>query len=258
VAGEIRRVVIALDSRQGCEVALEMASVLAARSSAELVALFVEDLNLVHVAALPFVQEVDPVSAAVREFDELRLVQSLRTQAEQVRRELVRVSERMRLAWSMEVIRGRYFEAAVAAVEIDVLLLARPPGRRRSSAFSRAGPTAQRASADLACVLHDGSAAGQRALALASAIAAAKDLRLAVLVPQDAGVDTAADVAARISQEADPQRISVYALSAQSAPPPGFPASRCKVLLLPRSRAPAPDAAEGWLSVLGCPTVLVP
>ncbi|WP_054774730.1 hypothetical protein [Methylogaea oryzae] len=51
------RILVALDATRHNPAALEAATLLAARTRAELLALFVEDLGLFHLAQLPFAME---------------------------------------------------------------------------------------------------------------------------------------------------------------------------------------------------------
>ncbi len=51
---EIKRIVLALNSGDSCQADIEIATSLAAELQAELSALFVEDVNLIRLAALPF------------------------------------------------------------------------------------------------------------------------------------------------------------------------------------------------------------
>lgn len=61
------RVLIALDANLRSLDALRLAAELAARLEAELLALFVEDVNLIRLAGLPFAREVDRSSAVERQ-----------------------------------------------------------------------------------------------------------------------------------------------------------------------------------------------
>ena len=54
----LRRIVVGLDAGPRDRAALEAAAQLAARMQAELVGLFVEDIDLLHLAGLPFAREV--------------------------------------------------------------------------------------------------------------------------------------------------------------------------------------------------------
>ncbi|RME35166.1 MAG: hypothetical protein D6786_02685, partial [Gammaproteobacteria bacterium] len=63
------RIVIALDLDTGARPALELAATLAALLDRELEALFVQDQDLLNLAALPFVSEIDRLSGVSRHLD---------------------------------------------------------------------------------------------------------------------------------------------------------------------------------------------
>ena len=67
-AGEtgISRILFALDPSRQNRAALERALTLAERLRAELIMLFVEDENLLHLVNLPFAREVHRISASER------------------------------------------------------------------------------------------------------------------------------------------------------------------------------------------------
>ena len=60
------RILVALDASPYSHAAIEVATILAADLRAELQALFIEDIDLLRLAALPFTREVDETSASMR------------------------------------------------------------------------------------------------------------------------------------------------------------------------------------------------
>jgi len=64
---KIRRVIVGLEPASRNAAKLEAAARLAARMEAELVGLFVENIDLLHFAGLPFAREVGFASATRRE-----------------------------------------------------------------------------------------------------------------------------------------------------------------------------------------------
>ena len=56
--GSIKRILVALDASAANRTALQTAALLASELQAELQALFVEDINLLRLAELPFAREV--------------------------------------------------------------------------------------------------------------------------------------------------------------------------------------------------------
>jgi nucleotide-binding universal stress UspA family protein len=122
----IRRILVALDASPHSQAALEAASELAHALKAELVGIFVEDVNLLHLAGLPFAREVGYPSGIARPLDSPSMERELRIQAEQARQALTGVAARRQLRWSFRVARGQVAaELLTAAQEADLLALGR-------------------------------------------------------------------------------------------------------------------------------------
>lgn len=178
----IKRILVALDTSSHSLAAMQAAVQLAAHLKAELLGVFVEDIDLLRLAGLPFAQEIHYPSGATRQMESQRLEQDLRGQAAQARRALAEAAEQARLSWSFRVVRGQVTaELLTAAAEVDLLSLgvaSRPLSRR-----IRLGSTARTVATsapgfvlllqhgeriDLpVLVTYDGSAAAKRALMMA-------------------------------------------------------------------------------------------
>jgi len=102
----LRRIVVVLDTGPRARAALEAAAQLAARMQTELVGLFVEDVELLHFAGLPFAREVGYPSASLRPLDVAVMERALRATAEDVQRTLAAVAGRGPLSWSFRTARG--------------------------------------------------------------------------------------------------------------------------------------------------------
>jgi nucleotide-binding universal stress UspA family protein len=178
----IRRILVALDTSGHSLAALAAAAELAARLKAELTGLFVEDINLLRLAGLPFAREIRYPSAVVQPIESPRLEQELKAQAVQARQALAAAAEQAQVAWSFRVVRGQVTgEVLAAALEADLLSLgiASWPSTRRG----RLGSTARTVAAEApqavlllqrgdkirlpVLVTYDGSPAARRALAIA-------------------------------------------------------------------------------------------
>ena len=118
-----RRIVVLLDaSGPGIE-ALEAAAARAAEVEAELVAVFVEDVDLLHVAGLPFAREIGVASATRRAMDAGAMERSLRALAGEARRSIEAVARRVPLQWSFSVAHGALSEELLAAAaEADLIV----------------------------------------------------------------------------------------------------------------------------------------
>ena len=180
----IHRILVALDTSAHSRAALAAAANLAAQLEAQLMGIFVEDLNLLRLAQLPFAHEIRYASAEPQKLDQTGLAQQLRSQAEHARQELRQTAEQYALDWSFRVLRGMVTaELLAAAAEADLLVLGRL-GRAPRQGLGSTAQTAVRqyqhpvllmsANANLnrpPLLLYDGSASAQQALLLALAVA---------------------------------------------------------------------------------------
>lgn len=121
----IRRVIVGFDGAAPLNrAALEAAAGIAGRIEGELAGLFVENIDLLHLAALPFTREVGFPSAASREIDVERMERTLRAVAGEASRMLGMVAESARLRWSFTVTRGVLAaELLSAAQRCDLVLV---------------------------------------------------------------------------------------------------------------------------------------
>ena len=193
----IQRILVALDASTHSLAALKAAAELAASLHAELIGLYVEDENLLHLAGLPFAHEVRTPSAASEPIDSDKMEQDLHLQASQARYALEEAAERVNARWSFKVVRGQVTTAVLAeALEADLLAMGRVsrPLMRRS----RLGSTARAASAETkrsvllmphsgelnypVLVTYDGSRAAKQALLAATRLAKASGDMLNVLL----------------------------------------------------------------------------
>jgi nucleotide-binding universal stress UspA family protein len=196
----IRRILVALDASLHSLAALEAASELADTLKAELVGIFVEDINLVHLAGLPFAREFSFLPVSDRPLDSPSMERELRVQAEHVRQTLAAVAGRRRLQWSFRVVRGEVAtELLSAAAEADLLAL----GRASWAATRRVrlGATARlvvaqalrpvlllqhgQAICQPVQLVYDGTTAARRALKTAIQVALAASGHLTVMLIAD-------------------------------------------------------------------------
>jgi len=124
-----RRIVFTLDVRLRRVEALETLAALAEQMQAELVGLFIEDIDLLHLAALPFAREIGYPSAARRDIDLARIQRSLNAFADDLRRTCEAVLRDSPVTWSFRVARGSRAEQLFrAATEGGTPTLLVPPG----------------------------------------------------------------------------------------------------------------------------------
>ena len=196
----IQRILVALDASPHSLAALEAAVELAGRFRAELLGLFVEDVNLLRLAELPFAQEIGFFSATRRKLDTQRIERQFRGQAARIRRALELIAERTQVDWSFRVARGVIAsELLTAASEVDLIILGR--GGWSLTQRRRLGSTARAILSETPClalilrqgtylelpmlVVYDGSPLAQKGLATAAALVQGEDGDLTVLVLAD-------------------------------------------------------------------------
>ncbi len=123
---DIRRILLALDSSSSNLSTLQTATNLAARLKAELLALFIEDKNLLDYALLPIAREMNPTSAISHNIDSLRLQKALTAQASELQRVLTVYAEKANIQWSFKVTRGQIIDEVLSATQhADLLVLCR-------------------------------------------------------------------------------------------------------------------------------------
>ena len=141
----MRRILVALDASRASRAALESAAFLAAREGALLEGLFVEDVDLLRTAALPFAGQV--ALPAGLPLPSASILPDLQALASRARAELEGAASARRLRWSFRVARGRMaVEVVAAALEADLLVLGRgrgigagpSPGATAATAAARA------------------------------------------------------------------------------------------------------------------------
>lgn len=178
------RIVIALDTASLVAPVIETGAALGAGMHAMLDALFVEDEQLLRLAALPFARELGFPSARLRRIGAEDLERALRGQVDQVRKQLAAAAAALELPWQLSVLRGDVLRTAFGYANVaDILVLGRSvaaamPDAKRSV---QAGFPSLRRRAILA--LFDGNAAGVKALAAAQALARVAPGELVVLIP---------------------------------------------------------------------------
>ena len=137
-----QRILVALDGSPHSLAALQAAVTLARELEAELIGLFVEDVNLVRLARLPFTQEIQLTTARRQPLDSREMDQALRWQAKRLRRALQEAAAAANIPAQFKSVRGLVPAAVVAAaLDADLLILgrfSRPRLRRRLGSTAQA------------------------------------------------------------------------------------------------------------------------
>ena len=139
----IRRILVALDASADSAAALEAAVALAARLEAELTGLFVEDIEVLHAAGIPFAREIRVFQHTPHSLDAAELEAQLRARARAIERTLARSAAEADVPFRFRRVRGRVDAEVLAATgEVDLVVLGRaghsPLARRRLGSTARA------------------------------------------------------------------------------------------------------------------------
>lgn len=263
---QTRRVLIALDAMQDDLGALETAIALAAQRESELMMLFIEDMNLVNLAGLPFASEIDSSSVKERKLDSMQMTRSFRTQAQRLIRQLEQMTRQKNVSYSFRTVRGHYIQEALSAIDImDVLFMCRTVGKygRHSSEqkLSRKKPASHHhVSPNAIWLMYNDNAAFERGVALASDIAATAQRDLVVILNGDD--EKLFEVKQQVSRYGN-QAIAInYFCFAHQLDEDELiellRSRQCKMLVLPSdAEAAEQPKADRFLQRLGIPVVIV-
>lgn len=137
----IRRILVDVDASQASIGVLETAAALAAGWHAELSGIFVEDINLLRLAGLPFARELAWSSAAEVNLDYQRMERVLRGRATHARQAVISVTTQLKLRGSLQIVRGHVAEELLQAARgVDLVILGKggpAPGNRIGAVVER-------------------------------------------------------------------------------------------------------------------------
>lgn len=272
--GRIRRILVALDASQQSQAALETAAAMAERMQAELEAMFVEDIDLLHLADLPFAREIGFTSASRRLLDSAAMARALRVRAGQARAMLESIAAKHKIASSFRVARGNVLTELLAATEtVDVVAVGTSGhklGRGQQAGSTYTGMLQScRCSVlvlqekitpgDAVVVLFDGSDESIRGLELARSMAASDEDPLSiVLLARDANVEQLQQQA--LEYVGDTAEVDIRALTVSQLDqlPAILNITKCGVFLVPRSISQTIDLlGVERLAHLRCPVMLL-
>jgi nucleotide-binding universal stress UspA family protein len=194
----IKHILVALDASEANRSALLAATTLASQLQADLQALFVEDINLLRLAELPFAREMLFGSREGQRITLANMERQIQEQAARLRQLVEATALQNQIKVDFKVLRGQISnELCLAAQQMDLLILGKSSQMLQQSL--KLGKVAQDVLASVNCnvllmqygatierpvaVLFDGSEASQRALQLAIQLAHGDHDQLKVIYP---------------------------------------------------------------------------
>ena len=176
-----KRILVSLENSRLGAMALEAAAELATELQAQLHGLFVEDINLLNLAGLPFAREVGHASATERRILPSDIERSLKAEALHTQQLLARTADRLQLQWSFKVVRGQIISELLSLANEGDLIIFGKMTRIQSESISI--PMKQNIQQVL--IVFDGSSTSQRALTTALLMARLNATMLSVLIVSD-------------------------------------------------------------------------
>lgn len=272
------RVLILLDGSRLSLAALEVAAEIAAARNAEVLGIFVEEINLLRAAGYGFAQEVGGSSGLARPLEVAALEARMQTQAEQARRLLQQTMARRGLAQSLKLCRGRVAEEVLGLMQPEDLVVL---GRAGWSAIlgARLGSTArillrqapgevllwtesrpQRQNRVVVLLNHD-QAANHRAVRVAAELARRSNQPLSVLIRATSEVDRsmAEDMLTDLQRAGITARIKWLSATSANATVRALQEEDASQLVVSRSNGLLADQhADALLSELNLPITVTP
>ena len=197
----IKRIAVAIDCSPHSRASLSAAAEIAGLLQAELLGIFVEDINLIRMAELPFSQEIHLHTARSEPLDSLKLERLLKLQAKEAHELFMQTAERFGIPHTFRKLRGLVSaEVLAAALETDLLAMGRS-GRTpvcRKGLGSTARKAVKEAKTNILLtksgftvnspllVIYDGSPGAKRALETALGLARRETALHVFLVGQNA------------------------------------------------------------------------
>jgi len=195
----IRRILVALDASEPGRGVLQSAAMLASQLHADLQALFVEDINLLRLAELPFAREMVFGSHEGRRITLANMERQIQQQTARLHAIVEALATQQHINVDFKVLRGHISEElCLAAQQMDLLILGKKNFRQLQPA-PKLGRITHDVLSTLSCnvlllqqgavverpvaVLFDGSEAGQRALQLALQLAHGDHDQLLLIYP---------------------------------------------------------------------------
>ena len=207
--------VLALLEGAATDAVLEAAAEMAAARRLPLVALVIEDVQLLASAGLPFAREIGPVSGASRPLSAAGVEARMQEHSERLRGQLEELARRHGIAAELDVRRGPRAQTVLARLHpADTLVLRRSHALERPFAlFERvlAGARctvlvsgehgARRAARGMPMLLIEDEASGGRVVARAAALTRGRFPRVVLLLAPGLGQEALRRLVSRLAEE---------------------------------------------------------
>ena len=272
------RVLILLDGSRLSLAALEAAAEIAAERNAEVLGVFVEELNLLRAAEYAFTREVGGSSGLARPLELAALQSRMQAQAERARQLLQRTMARHGLVQTLQLCRGRVAEEVISLMQPeDLVVLGRVgwtciPGARLGSTAQAlvqqapgevllwTEPRAQRESRVVVLLNHH-QLNNYRALQVGIALARRSNQAMTVLVRSQPDDDQSPvdDVLAYLQNKGVAARVERIAMANAGAAVRAIQKENASQLVVSRSSGLfANHEAEALLAELNLPVTVTP
>lgn len=160
---KVLHIYLAMDAASHSSDALTSAISLARQLEAELTGLFIEDIDLLRSAQLPFASEIIADSGRERLLTGTNIERSLRAWSAEMQNTLIKEAGKARIKYSFRTVRGRRLEALMAESDISDLLIFARARYRLTPALNQAMNIG---------LIYDGSEESQHGIAILGKLAA--------------------------------------------------------------------------------------
>ena len=254
------RIRVAVDTSVQSYDVLETAAEFASYLKAHLMALFIEDVNLLKLAELPFAKELDRASGVVRPLDSQALSRALQADAQRIKKRLDEESAKRRISVSMKVIRGQYVAAAMAmADKSDIVFLNDVTTLSYGTIGTKSGATRTRRipiGQKPVWVLYDGSSETQRCLSLVLSLTQKDRSELVIVLADDRTEGKLDAYIDQIMREHPDLSYQLLPLSDEEALNHTVELKGCSVLVLPRAAGQDRQHTDSILGQIKAPRIL--
>ncbi|MGI9317004.1 MAG: hypothetical protein ACR2QW_06705 [bacterium] len=257
---DVKRILVALDASPSCMVSLDMAAILASHMQVRLDTLFVEDINLLRLAALPFATELDRASGEARAMDEVGIKSAFNAHVARLKRRLEWFSVNRQIQYDLRTVQGDYLTEAMGA-DSDILFMfaSKKISMIESvNTLRRKVPGTIKSKMAPVYTIYYGDARSEVSLKLAADIASMLTTELVILLTPNVR-DTAAGVRSSFERLIGRETSFTFkfAQSEVSSIMIEVASSGCGLLVLPKHAEKIGSSQKRELQLLHCPVVLV-